>query len=231
MSETTSIPKIYGAMVAIANELTAPKNNTNGFGKYKYRDLPSIRENLKPLLNKHKVFMQSNTDFEIKNGSKVVNNPDRTLSVIEIKQQILIYTADFISIEDGSKVTTSVKVNCDAHAGMSAEQASGSALTYAEKYLLGIVFHIDDDSDAAAPDAQKPPQQNSFTQERVADTRQATTYTAKDLQKGLAEVNACVSEVDLNSKIQGRKNLWGVDAYKNACTAKRAALKTAAAVS
>lgn len=136
-TNSTAVPAIYGSMVEIANKLVAPKDKTNGFAKYQYRDLPSIREALKPLQKAEGVFIAKSSHTE----------PN------SIGGEKLVMDVDFISTKDGSKVTMSHSVNCDAHKGMSNEQASGSALTYLEKYILCIAFNIDDDSDKADPDS------------------------------------------------------------------------------
>ena len=39
-------------LIEIQNELKAPKNQTNTFGKYKYRSAEDILEAVKPLLKK-----------------------------------------------------------------------------------------------------------------------------------------------------------------------------------
>ena len=40
-------------LIAIQNELKAPKNKYNSFGNYNYRNAESIMEGVKPLLKKH----------------------------------------------------------------------------------------------------------------------------------------------------------------------------------
>lgn len=129
------IPKIYAAINQIACALAAPKDKTNSFGKYKYRDLPTLRNALKPLLLKFGVFI-------LPTSTKVTEN----------NRDVITMTVRCISTEDGSEVSSQLCVNADDHKGMSAEQASGSALTYAEKYLLCMLFHVDDDSDAIDPE-------------------------------------------------------------------------------
>ena len=135
MDNTTKIPAIYGAINKIAAELAAPKDKTNSFGKYKYRDLPTLRNALKPLLLKYGVFI-------IPSATKASDG----------QREVLTMNIRCISTEDGSEVTSQLSVNCDDHKGMSAEQASGAALTYAEKYLVCMVFHVDDDSDTIDPE-------------------------------------------------------------------------------
>jgi hypothetical protein len=44
-------------LIAIQNELKAPKGQYNSFGNYKYRSCEDIIEAVKPLLNKHNLVL------------------------------------------------------------------------------------------------------------------------------------------------------------------------------
>ena len=44
---------VYAKLLAVQEDLKAPKNKYNNFGKYNYRNLESIFEGLKPCLKKH----------------------------------------------------------------------------------------------------------------------------------------------------------------------------------
>ena len=48
---------IYEKLSNVQFELKAPKNQFNGFGKYKYRNCEDILEAVKPLLAKNKLTM------------------------------------------------------------------------------------------------------------------------------------------------------------------------------
>lgn len=158
------IPTIYEKITAIACELAAPKDKVSqAFGKYKYRDLPSIRNAVKPLLKKHGMsYIPSSHKNKVDGVDEVT------------------FTAKLVSHEDGSSLDYTITVNGDPHKGMSAEQASGAALTYAEKYLLCQIFMIDDDSDSVDPDsdavrtADDNAAKNAFNQ-ILADIKSATT--------------------------------------------------------
>jgi len=52
-------------IIMVQEELKAPKNQYNSFGKYKYRSCEDILEAVKPLLVKNKLFMK--IDDEIVN--------------------------------------------------------------------------------------------------------------------------------------------------------------------
>lgn len=195
MSEITSIPAIYSSMVEIANKLVAPKDKTNGFAKYQYRDLPSIREALKPLQKSEGVFIAKSSHTE----------PN------SIGGEKLVMDVDFISTKDGSKVTMSHSVNCDAHKGMSNEQASGSALTYLEKYILCIAFNIDDDSAKNDPDSLNG----------------ADAGNNKTKAEIIAEINSATSVERINALMQSNKGLWTDAEFQTAVKARRNALQSA----
>ena len=44
-------------LIKVQNELKAPKNQYNDFGKYKYRNCEDILEAVKPLLLKHNLIL------------------------------------------------------------------------------------------------------------------------------------------------------------------------------
>ena len=51
--ENQIVKNVYSVLTEIQNELKAPKNQWNAFGKYKYRSCEDIQEALKPLLKKY----------------------------------------------------------------------------------------------------------------------------------------------------------------------------------
>lgn len=117
-------------LVKIQNELKVPKGNFNSFGKYKYRSCEDILEAVKPILLKY-------------NASLVLSD-----------EIILVGTKVFLKANAEITIGTFIKsVNGFAelaeHKGMSAEQATGTASSYARKYALNGLFLIDEtESDA-----------------------------------------------------------------------------------
>lgn len=174
------IPKIYAAINSISNKLAAPKDKTCGFGKYKYRDLPSLRNGLKPLLSEYGVFI-------LPSASKAMDG----------NKDVLTMTMRCISTEDGSEIqpVPQIMINCDDHKGMSAEQASGSALTYAEKYLLCMIFHVDDDSDATDPDSDS------------VQTKDKEAYS-RELKKAIDDIRTAHSSDELTTIMGRYKQFW-----------------------
>lgn len=125
-------------LINIQTELKVPKGNFNSFGKYKYRSSEDILEAVKPLLLKHNCTLIL-TDEIVLIGNKI----------------FMKSTAKFADLS-GTKSTVSTNgfAETSEHKGMSAEQTTGTASSYARKYALNGLFLIDEtESDA---DSQKP---------------------------------------------------------------------------
>lgn len=115
-------------------KLNAPKNMTNAFGKYKYRNLEGILEGLKPLL---------------KETGLTVSLSDEMVSVAH-----RIYVKATASVTDG---TDTLSVNAYAREdeqkkGMDLAQLTGACSSYARKYAMNGLFAIDDTVDADGMD-------------------------------------------------------------------------------
>lgn len=127
---------IYQKLVAIQNEMAAPKDQKNEFGKYQYRTLEAINERLKPLLDKYACTLYFNDE--------VYTVADTTY---------LKTTATLIDSESGQTITVSSPCPIDlSHKGMSLEQCGGSSLSYSRKYCLGGLLLLDGNTD---PDSLK----------------------------------------------------------------------------
>lgn len=121
-------------LMVVQQELNAPKNQYNSFGKYKYRSCEDILEGVKPILEKVKA----------------------TLVVGDELQQIgeryyIKATATFTDAETGETVSNSAYAREEENKkGMDSSQVTGATSSYARKYALNGLFCIDDvkDSDA-----------------------------------------------------------------------------------
>ena len=117
-------------LVKIQNELKAPKNQFNAFGKYKYRNQEDILEAVKPLLYKHGL----------------------TLTITDKIHEVgsLIYVQAEAIITDGElHVSTTAQAGIDPNRkGMDIAQSFGSSSSYARKYALNGLFLIDDTKDS-----------------------------------------------------------------------------------
>lgn len=122
-------------LVKIQNELKVPKGNINKFGNYKYRSAEDILEAVKPILNKYKAFLRL-TDEIMPIGNKMFLKATAKITIGDKTEEVLGYA------------------ELSEHKGMSAEQCTGTASSYARKYALNGLFLIDEtESDA---DSQQP---------------------------------------------------------------------------
>lgn len=120
-------------LLAIQNELKAPKGQYNSFGKYKYRSAEDILEAVKPIAMKHNVLIYCSDDIVM------VGNR--------------IYVKAIATAEDVTGICNAIAVTAfarepDDKKGMDASQITGTASSYARKYALNGLLCIDDAKDA-----------------------------------------------------------------------------------
>jgi len=123
---------MHNKLLEIQSKLKAPKNQTNAFGKYKYRSCEDILEAVKPLLKEQGLTMTISDTLD--------GIGDRN------------YVRATVTLSDGEK-----EISVSAYAreeetkkGMDGAQITGAASSYARKYALNGLFLIDDTKDADA---------------------------------------------------------------------------------
>ena len=159
-------------LVQVQNELKAPKNQWNGFGKYNYRNQEDILEAVKPLLLKHGLTM-SISDEIVCIGERYY-----------IKATVTVYS------EDEEREVSGFAREEENKKGMDASQLTGATSSYARKYALNGMFLIDDtrDSDATnthGKDSQSPAKLPSITKDRFDKALKAIAsgdYTIEQLK-------------------------------------------------
>lgn len=125
-------------LVKIQAELKAPKNQTNAFGKYKYRSAEDIIEAVKPILFKY-------------NTALVISD-----EIIQVGDRIYVKaTAELLDDKDFSISSVGWAREEEIKKGMDAAQITGSASSYARKYALNGLFAIDDTKDSDATNEHK----------------------------------------------------------------------------
>jgi hypothetical protein len=140
-------------LIKIQNELKVPKGNLNKFGNYKYRSAEDILEAVKPILLKYNALLTLSDEI-ILIGSKVFLK-----ATAKLNETICYGYAELAE-----------------HKGMSAEQATGTASSYARKYALNGLFLIDETE--ADADSQKP--QPSLSEQ--IETAKAKIITASSIE-------------------------------------------------
>lgn len=184
---------LHTKLIAIQQELKAPKNQFNGFGKYKYRSLEDILEAVKPLLKEHELILTLND--EIVNVGQF-NYVQATATLSDVTGQVVV-------VKSYARESVTKK-------GMDDSQITGSTSSYARKYALNGLFAIDDSKDADATNdhgKSDPKQENTNsnlrTEKQVETIKNLLIETRIPVEK-MREV-AGITEGDELTKDQAEK--------------------------
>lgn len=120
-------------VVALQNELKAPKSRYNSFGKYAYRSCEDIVEAVKPLCLKWGLRLNISDTIVYFGGEAGRYYVKATATLTNGDQYI---TSEGWAREEETKK------------GMDGSQITGTASSYARKYALNGLFLIDDTKDA-----------------------------------------------------------------------------------
>ena len=118
-------------LLAIQQELKAPKGRNNRFGGYFYRSTEDILTALKPLLKKQKVILTITDSMELIGERYYVK---ATVCLEDVESET------GISVSAYARETLERKKSDDS-------QLTGAASSYARKYALNGLFLIDDSAD------------------------------------------------------------------------------------
>ena len=136
MTEEIKVP----ILTQIQNELKAPKNQYNKFGKYKYRNAEDIEQALKPLLAKYGATLTIDEDV------RMVGDRIYFVETACYKDQ-----EQEVSVQGWAREPQNKK-------GMDDSQISGATSSYAVKYALAKLFLIDDTRDTDSNEYQRKQQ-------------------------------------------------------------------------
>lgn len=136
--------EFYKRISDIQQELKAPKNQFNNFGKYLYRSCEDIIEGYKKL------------PYQI-----ILTISDE---VVMVGDRIYIKATATLTDGDNSISTTGMARESLTKKGMDDSQITGTASSYARKYALNGLFCIDDTKDADSMDNNQKPAQNKTAQ-------------------------------------------------------------------
>lgn len=145
-------------LMYVQQNLKAPKNQYNDFGKFHYRSCEDIQEAVKPLLAEVKAILLTGDEI-IQIGSRFYIKATATFQDTE-SQDSIINTAYARENEDKPK--------------MDAAQITGSCSSYARKYALNGLFCIDDSKDSDTPVPDKPQEQNQARQQGTNSRQQSS---------------------------------------------------------
>lgn len=148
-------------LLKIQAELKCPKGSFNSFGKYKYRSAEQILESLKPVLLKYEATLTLSDDI-IQVGNKLFLKATASIWLKESDGvETTNYTLGFAELGE--------------HKGMSSEQCTGTASSYARKYALNGLFLIDEtESDPDSKDnTPQAPKKQALDSKRFQDAVKA----------------------------------------------------------
>ena len=117
-------------LIKIQEQLKAPKNQRNDFGKYNYRSCEDIFEAVKPLLKEN--------GLSLRLTDELVNIGER------------YYVKATAILSDGNDTIENVSYAREEETkkGMDGSQITGASSSYARKYALNGLFLIDDVKDS-----------------------------------------------------------------------------------
>lgn len=136
---------IFSKLLSIQNELKAPKNQYNKFGKYNYRSCEDILEAIKPLCLKYGAVLLVD-DYVEQVGERFYIKAKASLIDIDTEQEI--YACAYARESESKK-------------GMDSAQVTGATSSYARKYALNGLFCIDDTKDVDTQEYQEKKQMNN----------------------------------------------------------------------
>lgn len=153
-------------LIKVQNELKAPKNQYNSFGKYKYRNCEDILEAVKPLLLKHNLILYLSDEVR------------QVGDIIYVEATAMIEDSDSPGNAFVSKAQAGIEPN---KKGMDLAQSFGSSASYARKYALNGLFLIDDtkDSDSTNTHGKTAPARKATPMEKKVSRTPVKTATKK----------------------------------------------------
>jgi len=208
-NQTENKLNFYQRLNNLQGELVAPKSNYNSFGKYKYRSAEDILEAVKPLNKKHEVLLNLTDEPVLIGDWYFVKSVARLIDANEPK--IYIETSAYARESETKK-------------GMSSEQITGTASSYARKYALNGLYLIDDTKDADTDEygslssgKEKPeqPKQDEISQEQVGNIKVKAMEFAKARNQEVDAVYKVlnISDITKLNKTQASTALKQLDAW------------------
>jgi hypothetical protein len=147
---------IFSKLLSIQNELKAPKNQYNKFGKYNYRSCEDILEAIKPLCLKYGAVLLVD-DYVEQVGERFYIKAKASLIDIDTEQEI--YACAYARESENKK-------------GMDSAQVTGATSSYARKYALNGLFCIDDTKDVDTQEYQEKKQTNNNQSKNINNYEQ-----------------------------------------------------------
>lgn len=157
--------KIPKNMIALISELKTPKQRKNTFAKFNFRNVEDITMAAKPLLDWYSLLLNITDDL------------------YQIEGRLFVKATATISDGENALASTGYAELDSARKGMSMEQISGSASSYARKYALAGLLCLDGSEDSDSHQGQHKRQTITAAQTKTLD--ELLTETGSDKEKFL----------------------------------------------
>lgn len=190
----------------LQEELKAPKNMYNNFGKYSYRNAEGILEAVKPLLIQYGMVLNISDSVEMV-GERYYIKATATVHDTE-SDQIMVSTAYARESLDKK--------------GMDDSQISGTASSYARKYALNGLFLLDDTKDI--DEIQKPEDtaedEKKFNEQAAKEMKEPATEAQKNAilnicNKHKVNLNKLMESNNVTFETMNREQaVWLINAFK-----------------
>jgi hypothetical protein len=155
MTEPIDTTTLVERLQSVQSQLKAPKGQKNKFGNYNYRSAEDILEALKPLL--------------ASNGLALIIADD----IVEIAGRVYVKASASVIDAYGAQIgSNGFAREAETKKGMDDAQITGSASSYARKYVLNGLFAIDDTKD--------PDSTNTHGKDKTSKPQQNETVNALD---------------------------------------------------
>ena len=180
-------------LALIQQELCAPKNQYNSYGKYNYRSCEDILEGLKPCLEKTGCALTISDELIVV-GERYYVKATATLHDNETDKKIsnVAYAREELTKK-----------------GMDASQITGAASSYARKYALNGLFCIDDVKDADTRDNRQ--KEAKAQKQAEAEQKEIENQLINDVKVKVL-IGKCESE---NVPVEKILKLYKVTAIEN----------------
>lgn len=159
---------IFEKLLAIQQELKAPKGQYNSFGKYKYRSCEDILEAVKPICAKHNIVLTVSDELVYMGDRYYIKATARLIDTefpvgYDISTQMPNVSKAVLDKHNSIENTAYAREE-ESKKGMDGSQITGTASSYARKYALNGLFCIDDTKDADTDEYKK---QNDTKEEMI----------------------------------------------------------------
>ena len=164
---------IYQKLNKVQEELKCPKDQRNSFGGYNYRSCEDILEAVKPLLFKNGLALTMRDEIIAQDGRYYIKAIGNLVSTDELPEGKSEKDREYI-------IATAFAREAEQKKGMDESQVTGTASSYARKYMLNGLFGIDDTKDADTDEYSK---QTKVESKPTTTQPKTTTYNNNSPKK------------------------------------------------